>query len=249
MSNQRQLFCIDGETMNSLGKADVQATVKGLKELGLYHLPYKTVSIRILQRDALTIKSPSEWRVKQMLEEHNNLKWVQDAQGWWRPTNLGEEHTIEFRDLGTETFGTVWLVSQGSIRWKPYEFLLEKTYEATQEHMRDILVTLLATKNTVKSTVVDKLAKLGLCKGKAKHRYTYVTTISRPKSVDLEDATEGPEQVVHGSPKAAHLRRGHVRHQPYGPRKAFTRAIWIEPMWINGDEEFVNSRERYNVKL
>jgi len=42
---------------------------------------------------------------------------------------------------------------------------------------------------------------------------------------------EGPGGGTHASPRV-HWRRGHVRSQPHGPRRALRKPVWIEPVLI-----------------
>lgn len=39
------------------------------------------------------------------------------------------------------------------------------------------------------------------------------------------------------APSVRHLRRGHWRHQPHGPRHELKRLQWIQPCWVNADSE------------
>jgi hypothetical protein len=50
--------------------------------------------------------------------------------------------------------------------------------------------------------------------------------------------------------KAPHLRRGHIRQrQHYGPGNHFVKKIWIAPVFVNADPDFVNQRAAYNVAV
>lgn len=44
-----------------------------------------------------------------------------------------------------------------------------------------------------------------------------------------------------------HLRRGHIRNQPHGPGRRFTRRIWIEPMLIGYAEEGTIHHDHYEA--
>jgi hypothetical protein len=107
----------------------------------------------------------------------------------------------------------------------------------------NFLIVLLATRNAVKHTTENKLAKLGIGK-KNKRRYSYSTTITLPDELELE---ADPEHHTQGKPKCPHLRRGHIRRQHWGPARAYEKKVWIAPIFVNADHDFVATRTHYNV--
>lgn len=107
--------------------------------------------------------------------------------------------------------------------------------------LRSLLIILLATKNAEKRTTENKLAKLGIGKS-AKHRFAYTTTIGLPRY--LPDDVDNPPRGGHIAP---HLRRGHIRRQHYGANNQFEKQIWIAPVFVNADPDFVAARRRYRI--
>src|SRR5262249_26360389 len=105
----------------------------------------------------------------------------------------------------------------------------------------DLLISLLAVRNIQKTTKIDKLAKLGI--GRNKHRYVYTTTLCLPPP----HLIEGEESTPTGIKRCPHLRRGHIRRQRHGTGNQLTRKIWIEPVFIHADAEFVNQRTAYRI--
>ena len=95
-----------------------------------------------------------------------------------------------------------------------------------------------------KAERVSKLAQLGIGKKRPEPRYSYTTTISISYA-DIQDDGTGTRP---GHTKRPHLRRGHVREQHWGPANQFVKKIFVEPIFVNSDGEFVSSlRERYNI--
>lgn len=117
--------------------------------------------------------------------------------------------------------------------------------KSEHDFVANLLIVLLGTRNAVKTTQHHKCAKLGI--GKARDRYEYVTTITLPKEMD--NSADGAEAVRPGQKRAPHLRRGHIRNQRHGPKYAFVKSVWIEPMFIHADAEWVSKRDRYNISL
>ena len=106
----------------------------------------------------------------------------------------------------------------------------------------EILVVSLATRAIQKTRLANKLARLGIGKGRtARHGYT--TTISAPAPNSLET------ESGHGGTVRPHLRRGHVRTQPYGPNNELRKKIFIEAVFVNSDKDFVSFRDHYNISF
>lgn len=241
----RQLFIIGHDALAAVSDEEVTATVAGLKEVGLYHLPYDRVAVRFLTDDCVLKENPA------MPHIHERFNFWQDKEsGRWH-SKMGPAHYIEFRNVNLRAEpAQMWCVHDGSDPgWKPYEFDAATTtagdsMETMNERTANILITLLATRNAVKETVEHKTAKLGIGGKKmgSTRRYQYVTTIGVPK--ELEDDVEHKPT---GATRAAHLRRGHIRRQHYGPGNQFVKPKWIAPVFVNADPSFVNSREAYNV--
>lgn len=104
-----------------------------------------------------------------------------------------------------------------------------------------VLIILLATKNIAKEVKHNPLAKFGVGKIKAE----YVTTLSIGKITETER-----EHADTGRELRTHIRRGHIRNQRYGPNNSFSKQIWIEPVFINSDKEYVPpGRVAYNLSL
>lgn len=107
--------------------------------------------------------------------------------------------------------------------------------------LRTALIVLLATKNADKRTTESKLAKLGIGKG-IRGRFSYTTTISLPGTLPSDD--NNPPRSGHVAP---HLRRGHVRRQHYGAGNQMEKKIWIAPVFVNADPDFVAARRTYKL--
>lgn len=129
------------------------------------------------------------------------------------------------------------LATKGWSSTKDAQFLSD-CHEAGRTWYR-LLIVLLATKNITKAMRTDKLAKAGIARDK---RHVYTTTLSLGRVAEI-----GSEPMLPGIAKRPHLRRGHLRSQHYGPRNQFLKRVWIEPCFVNADEDFVNERTAYNV--
>lgn len=101
------------------------------------------------------------------------------------------------------------------------------------------LIMALVTKNVEKETTSNKRAKLGIGK-KENREYEYITRINLPHNLQAEyNAT--------GRTIKPHLRRGHSRHQHYGQGNEKIKMIFIQPVFVNADDEYVETRKAYKI--
>ena len=103
------------------------------------------------------------------------------------------------------------------------------------------LMVLLATKNAAKTT--EKIKKHGPKSRKRPREYDYITTIKIGKITET-CRSEGDGQ----SSVRPHLRRGHIRNQRVGKGLTEVKPIFIQPCFINADENWVkNQRKEYKL--
>lgn len=221
--SDRELFIIPQSILDTMNIEDVTATVRALKELDMYRLPYAAVDIQLPADAVLKLESTDG-------NPSKDRKF--GPQAILTLYNITTNPDIPFQSVFTWTTNKRWA---GGIQ----SFC--KDIGLVREWMCDTLITLLATRNVVKSRHENKLAKLGI--GKA-HKHRYTTTLSLPREAE-NDPAHTPVET--GREMAPHLRRGHIRRQHYGPRNSFIKTIWIEPVFVNADKEFVSKRQAYNV--
>lgn len=151
--------------------------------------------------------------------------------------DVDPDHSIIYGPFGTDqVVGTaIHFGKTGKVSfWMEYDDPVGIAF------LRTALIVLLATKNADKRTTESKLAKLGI--GKNIHRFAYTTTISLPGS--LPSDCDNPPRGGHIAP---HLRRGHVRRQHHGAGNQLEKKIWIAPVFVNADPDFVVARRTYKL--
>jgi hypothetical protein len=113
----------------------------------------------------------------------------------------------------------------------------------TFEAMFQTLIVLLATKNAQKDRVHNRSTSASSKTRNASKNFAYTTTIRIGK------ITENCKSGGTGSPMRPHLRRGHVRNQRYGEGRREIKQIFIAPVFINADKEYVESqRIAYKIR-
>lgn len=216
---QRHLFVLDPGIWRAASVHEIEATCDALKKMKLYRLPYEhSVYVRLRAYDIVTFddkRAPDDPRVVVDIGPLDSLDCRAVVHNF---------HTGFSENLGSEHMRSQTAVS----------FAIRAA--------KDLLITLLATRNAVKTTKENKLSKLGIG-SPAKRRYAYTTTISVPAIME-DDPDSHP-----GANKAPHLRRGHIRGQHYGPGNQYVKQIFVEAVFVNADADFVNAREAYNVSL
>ncbi len=226
----RHLFQVSNEALQSVGVRDAMATYADMIEMRISDPPYPEFDLAVPTDDG-TLKlhfAP--------VEDHPDTLEIFNRR-------LGKNCVI------LDCISTWLTVNNGRPRtWRD----AEKTTAAANEDekfnslLRDctaiyvVFIVLLATRNVVKNTVHNSLAKFGVGKAKA----DYVTTLS------LGDITENDYEsgAPSGRTMRPHMRRGHIRRQKHGPGFTFERKIFIQPVMVNSDREPVpGDRVAYNV--
>lgn len=250
-ASNKFLFVIPPEVIDAMTDEEVTATVRGLQEMNMYRLPYDKVDIRLKADNVLRPSNPDDYMFQKWLKENGHSAMEP----------FGPEAEITFYDITTQENAPIriflhWLRNKhwwGKLQldakyWdeyakKPRPKDASISEEALRKKVCDMLIVLLATRNVVKRTTEDKLAKVGIGANKGRHRYT--TSISLPR--EMEDHPDKPPKP--GVEKCPHLRRGHKREQRYGPGLKFVKPIWIEPVMVNADKEWTKTREAYNLSF
>ncbi len=207
MKRPKHLFILAPGIVNASTAEEVEATVAGLKEAGLYQMPY--------DRDVFVQISALETVGPDADPDH------QIVYGPIGENQLSEMHVLHAKSGKTVDIGTC--------------------DEPCENDLRNLLIVLLATKNAEKDTTENKLARLGIGKS-FKNRFAYTTTISLPSALPSD-----PDNPASGGHVCPHLRRGHVRRQHHGPGNAEIKTIWIAPVFVNADPEFVQTRKAYRI--
>lgn len=210
------------------------ATLYAMHECQIDRAPYSTLAIEVAAKEIFTVKnSPHGFDNETLLFEYRDIP--------------------QFLMKGERELNSVTVKVTGKkkgFKDLPYLQVLpevgaQDTAQALGEYgqqLLSVLVVLLASKQVVKVRKdLTKLKALGIGK---KNPYSYVTTLRLPTTEECE--TEGEES---GRPCRPHLRRGHVRRQHWGLQNSYVKKIFIEPVWVNTDQEFISLRDRYNVSL
>jgi hypothetical protein len=138
---------------------------------------------------------------------------------------------------------------KGNINWN-FKVFTNFHEDKTEEfrvyccNMVVFLIVLLATQNVEKITRDNSpRASSHSVREDAKHFST--TTVIRVGKITetMRGASSGA-----GSKTRPHLRRGHVRNQRHGTGLSETKKIFIAPMFVNADENWIAEQKNYKVR-
>lgn len=214
-SRPKHVFIFDWSTVEAVDQETIRATVADLREMGLYRLPY----------------------AHDVYVQVIAMPWKPDVRMTFGP--LGGRHDDEPDCcIGQVMIDNVRTGKRADMLEGPPDIAIQA--EANAYSMQDILIVLLATRNVEKHTKENKLKSLGIGKRSARGRFDYVTTLRVPK--ELPDDHDNPPT---GGAVTPHLRRGHIRKQRHGPGNIQVKKLFIEPIFVNADPEFVHARKAY----
>lgn len=247
-----ELFLLSDETVRSCNMKEVEATYSDMASLDLDHLPYSHCIIQVPGRFIfhltgidVTIGKDGKYDIKfQPGADIRNImdtvqKFMQFEARFFYSDDAFMHARVRLNSLSKWEDITQFQITP------PAKTEMQQSIAKSGAQLRKLLIVLLATRNAIKTRTKDKLLSLGIGKRKySNDRPIYTTTISLPTLPNPEH-----DPIPTGIPKRPHLRRGHIRNQKYGPRLSFTKAIWIEPCFINTDDSFVSPRAAYNTSL
>lgn len=269
MTLKPHLFDLSADIWNALSRDEIVPTADAMRQLDLYHLPADDRPIYVRTPPNIKIVHPEIfpdeldkinaghflWRVEDNVDAFRGSQIIyhieyHDLQNDHAKELMVATHRLskDFRPRTSETFCKEMFekhANQHPSAWREDDkifFPLDEHMDAEYTSMvRDALVVILASKGIIKETREHKLAALGVGKPS---RFSATTTIRLTTRLQVGNATESPSH----RPSRPHLRRGHIRSQHYGKGNAQVKDIWIAPVFVNADKEFIASRREFRVR-
>jgi hypothetical protein len=257
-ANQRQRFVLSPEILYSISTEEIHATWKDMCELGIEKPPYHHFDIEVCAANVFRPRTiiPAGTHY----ENFDDLLSVAAEKSTISGKNVFniifkcnfsenyKEYAVGvYTDMNDGNFKKIRIIGpdrgEATVPTGIIEFELSQLQNLSVGMMQ-ILTVLLATKNIVKEVKIDKLAKLGI--GKNKHR-PYTTTYLKIGKITESVDRSGKTGCATGEHVRPHLRRGHKRNQRFGLELKYTKAIFIQPVFVNADKEWISDRTEYRV--
>lgn len=235
-----QLFEIPTNVWETLDFDVVQDTYSDMFKAGLVHPPFFVFSVRMPLRGFL-----SALATYAMSKGETGI----DLNGFFDSIDhLGYKFIVahyEFRKVAFNyEFRSVIDLGEG-IRSVDFCLLTKMPKEFEREMVDFIykcLTILLATKNTGKNVVTNSLRSGSKKARDNSAKYSTTTYISIGKIVETMHGSSGQR-----GPVRAHLRRGHVRRQRFGEGRSEEKNVFIAPVFVNADQEWISERRKYKL--
>ena len=142
-----------------------------------------------------------------------------------------------------------FFLSTNGIDFKEFTQAVQADYKEAGKYftwlavlLRELLIVLLATKNIQKDVETCNKPNSRNRREQTLSKYSSTTTISIGKISKTMRSADGT-----GGPVRPHLRRGHIRNQPYGTGNSEVKRIFIQPMFINADQGWIDTKKEYRV--
>lgn len=232
----KQCFRLSSELIDSVSEEELNATFADMEKLGIANDPYDEYDIRV-----------PEWKAMSVTRKDGTK---------FQPSDTGHELVLRYQPTGNDIFieGKTAMrslfefvkdeIDNGKNAEKALDWHQQQTSKMLGQY-RKLLIVLLGTRNIVKEIKRSGLARLGI--GKSKKRYEYTTTLKIGR-IEIEAETETASSST-GIKVRPHLRRGHIRNQRFGPNNELKTQIWIKPVFVNADQQWIGARTAYNVSL
>lgn len=226
------LFELDERIFESMDIKDIEKTFFDMDELGLAGPPFSSFVIKANKNIIRSLygEPPDCMRTK--------ADTLESAYIWIKHSEADADGRIKFKSsVGVKFRGM-------ELGW--YSLSSGIDVDSARDVSFDIymiLIVLLGTKNAEKKTRVNTDRSPSPRARKDAKNFSTTTIIRIGK---ITETMRGSSSCA-GTKTRPHLRRGHIRNQRYGQGLSETKKIFIAPMFVNADENWIAEQKSYKV--
>jgi hypothetical protein len=230
------LFRLSDDVLESFDMEDVRATYNDMAELGINKDPYPRYAIQVKYKFIQNFSEQARLLVGDRGSAYSDVKdfvWT----------------LIYDTDYDTGHYNCdIYMLFRGqmvNLKNESIRLGTKNHYDVVckiGEYMRYFLMVILATRNVVKATKKNMPRAISPMQRKDAEHYGHTTTIKIGKITESYGASTGL-----GGRRRPHLRRGHIRTQRFGKGNAEVKKIFIQPVFVNADENWINEQKTYRV--
>lgn len=244
------LFRMTPDLAEIMSFDDCQQTYEAMMELGIHKPPYPVFTV-CLEPKFLTryIKNHHEEAVLPYNPEGRNFGAL------WEKLNMDLFITYESipNPDPTSLHNKKWTLGLRAAGGTKIDHSLNYSEMLVREKLNSIaifiyefLIVLLATQNADKTTKQNSKRAGSHAVRRDAEYFEYTTTIRIGK---ITESHEGSGSGT-GAKKRTHLRRGHIRRQHFGKGGSEVKKIFIPPVFVNADENWIrNERKEYKILM
>lgn len=221
-----QLFVLQDDLIAAVSTEEMYETEKGLKEMGLWKQPFDALCIDMSATAYLRRLHSSEEMFR--LARESGIERIRAIFQW--KDNRSDQFMYVFTHL-----------KNGEHFDLKIQFEDDEDEQALASWMLSVLIVSLSVRNVVKNTTATGQ---NVSRRNATRCFLNYTTLLLPPASEREN---DPDHPATGGQVQPHMRRGHIRNQRHGPHSALTKRIWISPVFVNADPDYVQQRKQYAV--
>lgn len=235
------LFDIPKSVWETIELDAVSETFRDMVKVGIAVAPFYEFGVRFNVGDLYN-------RLTLAVEKTEGKSAVQDGviSPFMKDITICCLYKIKLLDMSNnaeDTFGSVYVFDKGNLI--PFDLFFSHINDDINKielcvTILETLIVLLCTKNTKRKSVINSPRANSKKARDDARSFSQTTYLSIGKITETYRSSSGSR-----GPVRAHLRRGHIRQQRIGEGRKDVKIVFIPPVFVNADREWIAERKQY----